>query len=394
MRVAIVIQHLWPDPGGAELQAWVLARALAARLGGCDVVTSRHDPARAREERVEGVRVVRLRSARLPLARRIVNGGSAFAFFLRHASDYDVIYGHCLSLFVLGALLAARLRGRPVALKPCTVGPCGDVAKVREGARGALLWRLFAGAERFLVESSAAASDVVGAGVDARRIATLPNLPSRPRLAGRRAASDLATRAARRTEARRALGLPERLTILFVGRLVPGKGLDVLAPAFEALARGVDASLVIVGDGPERATLAGWIERGALGERVHLVGWQDDPERYFEAGDVLAHPSRSEAFANVLLEAMTAGLAIVTAPVGLAPDHLRDGESALFVPIGDARALARALERLAGDEGLRVRLGEAARRIADESFDVDRALDRCVAELEAMSRRAGFVSAG
>ncbi len=396
MRVAIVIQHLWPDPGGAEIQAWMLARALAARLGACDAVTSRHDPARSREERVDGVRIVRLESTRSAFARRLVNGASSFAYFLRHARDYDVVYGHCLSLFVLGALAAARLRGRPVVLKPCTVGACGDVAKVCGRAGGSVLWRLFARADAFFVESSGAALDLTRAGIDERRILVVPNLPSRPGLASGRIAADPAVRAARRVEMRRALGLPERLTILFAGRLVPGKGLDVLMPAFEALARDVDASLVVVGDGPERATLGAWIERAGLGERVRLVGWQADPDRYFEASEVLAHASRSEAFANVLLEAMTAGLAIVTPPVGLAPDHLADGESALFVPIGDASALHHALARLAVDEELRVRLGSAAKRVADERFDAGRSLDRCIAELERVAAQgtSGSASTG
>lgn len=396
MRVAIVIQHLWPDPGGAEIQAWMLARALAARLGACDAITSRHDPGRRREELLDGVRVVRLRSTRLGLARRLVNGGSSFAYFLRHARDYDVIYGHCLSLFVLGAAVAARLRGRPVVLKPCTVGARGDVAKVCGRAGGSLLWRLFARADRFFVESSGAALDLTRAGIDERRVLVVPNLPSRPALASGRIAADPAARAARRVEVRRALGLPERLTILFAGRLVQGKGLDLLRPAFEALAREVDATLVVVGDGPERAALTAWIERTGLGERVRLVGWQAEPDRYFEASDVLAHASRSEAFANVLLEAMTAGLAIVTPPVGLAPDHLADGESALFVPIGDASALHHALARLAADEALRARLGAAAKRVADERFDAERSLDRTVAELErvAAQRVAGSTSTG
>lgn len=401
MRVAIVIQHVWPDPGGAEVQAWVLARALAARLGTCDLVTSRHDCTRPAAEIVAGVRVVRLPSTRFELARRLVNGVSAFVHFMRHAPEYDVIYGHCLSLFVLGALLAAHLRGRPVVLKPCTVGADGDVAKVCGRPGGSLLWRIVERADRFMAESSAVANDLAAAGIDASRIATVPNVPSRPGLGKVALAEcDPVTRAARRTAARRDLGLPDRLTILFVGRLVAGKGLEVLVPAFARVAHDVDVSLVVVGDGPERAALAAAVAEAGLGDRVVLPGWLSEPDRYYEASDVLAHPSRSEAFANVLLEAMTAGLAIVTSPVGLAVDHLRDGESALIVPAADTDAVASALGRLAVDEALRSRLGATARQIATEAFDAERALDRCLAELEraragrTAQRGAGNASAG
>lgn len=157
--------------------------------------------------------------------------------------------------------------------------------------------------------------------------------------------------------------------VLFVGRLVPYKGVDVLLRALQ----GLRAAAVIVGDGPLRAELAR--EASALGvsDRVFFLGSVPDEalEGLFRTCDVLALPSTTaaEAFGLVQLEAMARGKPVVSTrlPSGV-PWVNQDGVTGYTVPPGDAEALRAALSRLLDDDRLRARMGEAARRRFSEHF--------------------------
>ncbi len=167
-------------------------------------------------------------------------------------------------------------------------------------------------------------------------------------------------------------GAPPRA--LFIGRLVPFKGVDFLLRALEFVP---DLRLDIVGDGPERNRLKTLANALAVTDRVKFWGEYPDedlPRRMADA-DFLVLPSVSveEMFGMVLLEAMAAGRPVITTAV---PSGVREvnvaGETGLEVPIRDARALADAMRLLAGDPGLRERLGAAGRARVRERFTVAR----------------------
>lgn len=153
-------------------------------------------------------------------------------------------------------------------------------------------------------------------------------------------------------------------TILFVGRLLRGKGVYELVEAFSAVAAGRRCRLVVVGDGPERPSLAEAVTGAGLSDRVEMPGYLD-PEalrRQYESADLFVLPSYSEGFPTVLSEAMDAGLPIVTTRCGGMVDHLIEEENCLFVRPRDPHGLEDALARLLDDAGLRERMGAANRR--------------------------------
>jgi len=155
---------------------------------------------------------------------------------------------------------------------------------------------------------------------------------------------------------------------LFVGRLVPYKGVDVLLRAMPH----VPGSLVLVGDGPLRRDLEGLAVRLGLSGRVHFIGSvsQDDLVALFHAADLLALPSvtPNEAFGLVQLEAHACGVPVVSTalPTGVPFANLH-GVTGLVVAPGDSEELAAALGLLLEDESLRAELGRRARaRLLDE----------------------------
>jgi glycosyltransferase involved in cell wall biosynthesis len=164
--------------------------------------------------------------------------------------------------------------------------------------------------------------------------------------------------------------------ILFVGRFVYYKGIDVL---IDAMTR-CPGTLLLVGDGPLEGELRTQVATLGLQDRVRFIGRVSDEDlpAYYHASDVFVLPSVAvtEAYGLVQIEAMAAGVPVVSTnlPTGV-PWVNQDGVTGLVVPPRDAGALAAALGRLLGDEGLRRSLGAGGRRRAEALFSRDRTIE-------------------
>ena len=175
---------------------------------------------------------------------------------------------------------------------------------------------------------------------------------------------------ARVEELRRAMPGPR---VLFVGRFVYYKGLDVL---IDAIAR-TAATLWLVGEGPLEPELRQRVRSRGIQERVRFIGRVSDEElpAYYQASDLFVLPSiaKTETFGVVQVEAMAAGLPVVSTnlPTGV-PWVNQDGVTGLVVPPGDPDRLADAINRLIGDDALRGRFGGNAAARAQELFAHDR----------------------
>ena len=145
----------------------------------------------------------------------------------------------------------------------------------------------------------------------------------------------------------------DEIVVLHVSRLVREKRLDTLTAALKQ----VPHRIVIVGDGPDRA-----FAEQELPKAIFL-GFQggDDLAIAYASSDIFIFPSDSESFGNVTLEAMASGLPCVCADATGSRSLVLDGESGFLLAADDAAGFAGAVNRLAGDETLRKRMGEAGR---------------------------------
>ena len=175
-------------------------------------------------------------------------------------------------------------------------------------------------------------------------------------------------------EARARLGIaPERFVVGWVGRMTGVKRTaDVLKGVARLRERGVDAVLLMVGDGPDRER----VERGAsvLGIMRHcyFLGYQEDVSDWYQAFDAMVLPSANEGTPVVVIEALAAGCPVVATSVGGVPDVIRDGVDGFLVAAGDVEQLAERLARLAADPELRARMGEAGRESVPKRYAVER----------------------
>jgi glycosyltransferase involved in cell wall biosynthesis len=180
-----------------------------------------------------------------------------------------------------------------------------------------------------------------------------------------------------RAETRRYLGIPDgRFAVGWVGRMTAVKrGEDVLE-GFKLLRdRGVDATLCLVGDGPDRPQLERRAHELGIVRDTLFLGYQEDVAPLYAAFDALVLPSGNEGTPVSVIEALAAGRPVVAARVGGVPDVVRDGEDGFLVRPGATDELAERLSRLAADPALRERLGAAGRARVVPRYAVDRLVD-------------------
>lgn len=360
VKIIHVYKDYFPVLGGIENHIRMLAEAQAAAGHAVTVLVCARTR-RTTEEQLNGVRVIR--AARLATIASMPLSLAQPRLLAR--AEADIVHVH--SPYPLGEA-ANWLWGRAHAT---VITHHSDVVRQRLLLRfhGPILRRVLRAADAIIVTSP-------------RYLETSSWLqPVRERCTVVPLGIDLARFPIRK---RRPLAGPP--TLLFVGRLRYYKGLDTLLYALRSLP---EAHLIIVGDGPMRASWQRLAHELAVAERVDFVGEVDEVAlpTYYASADLFVLPAnaRAEAFGTVLLEAMAAGLPVVSTEVGTGTSWVnQDGVTGRVTPPRDPTALAAAIgELLAAPEKLAA-MGQAARARVEAEFT----LSTMVARVEAVYARA------
>jgi glycosyltransferase involved in cell wall biosynthesis len=311
----------------------------------------------------------------------------AIAALDRLRDDFDVLVVRNTRVLGLPGLRAGRRLGKRVVLQ-CEVsgemsgaiytwGTRWDVAPVRGLVRAAVFVRnrFLRAADAFVTISSRTRDEFLAAGLPAERVRYIPHGVDLERFRP-------ATPEARR-ELRKRLGLAqESRLVTFTGRLLRGKGLEVLVEAFGALAAGeASLHLLLVGSGAGQAlsvedALRDQVKARGLESRVTFTGRVDNVHDYLRASDLYAFPSFFEAMPLAVIEAAACGLPCVASRIGGIEDILEDGKSGLLVQPGDAAGLAAAIGLLLADPARASALGTKARARVEARFDLEQNLQR------------------
>jgi N-acetyl-alpha-D-glucosaminyl L-malate synthase BshA len=145
--------------------------------------------------------------------------------------------------------------------------------------------------------------------------------------------------------------------------------IDVMETFEKIVANGVNARLLMIGDGPDRSRAEAFARTHRLHDRVTFLGNLPNLEEVLGGCDLFLLPSETESFGMAALEAMTSEVPVIATNAGGLPEVIVDGETGYLVGVGDTDAMAeRGIEILANDE-LRRRMGKRARQVAVERFD-------------------------
>ncbi|HLJ50412.1 MAG TPA: glycosyltransferase family 4 protein [Bryobacteraceae bacterium] len=177
-------------------------------------------------------------------------------------------------------------------------------------------------------------------------------------------------------------------TAVFVGRLIPSKRLDLFLNAL-AMANRIDSRFngVVIGEGPCLASMRKLATRlGIWPECISFLGVREDVPGILERSGMLVFCSESEGCPNVLLEAMSAGVPVITTAVGDAPEIVEDTKTGYVVPPDDVSALAMRMLQVGQSPGLRQELGEAGRQRVRRLYGLHDLSDRLLTIYEEVMR--------
>lgn len=314
--------------GGAESLVAPFARAWPGELEVCCLKSIGGNPFEA-EVRATNLQARNLRD--LDAFRRLLR--------LLRQKRIELIHAHLAYASIWGAL-ASRITRIP-CVATLHVAPSGAPLRSKEGLREALLVHALNRWAKQVIAVSASA-----------REAWIERGLKRVVVVGNGIEVDTFTPTHHRGK-----------VVTTVSVLREGKGIDVLLDAIPAvLAKHPDARFLIAGDGPLREPLE------ARGTNATWLGFRRDVPEMLAASDLFVLPSLGDAYPTVLMEAMAAGLPVVSTRVGGIPEIVDDGRTGILGPPGDATALANAISDLLDSRERREALGRAARAESERRF--------------------------
>jgi glycosyltransferase involved in cell wall biosynthesis len=376
----LVVSGIWPpDVGGPASHAPDVARFLQSHGHDVEVVTTASRPPAPFDVPVHWI------SRRLPKGAIHVRTAAEIA---RRASRADVVYTTGMFGRSSAGAIAAR---RPYVLK-LTADPAferarrrgivdGDVDEFQDLGGGPAVRALrvardfeLSHAAHVFTPSAYLGELAVKWGVHAGRVSVLPN-PSPP-------LPDLAPREVLRSQ----FGMTGP-TLAFAGRLTAQKA---LGDALQAIAAVDGVSLLIAGDGDQRAPLEQRVAELGLVDRVRFLGPlpREQVVALFRAADASVLSSSWENFPHTVVEALAAGTPVLATAVGGVAEVVSDGENGLLVAAGDVGGLAQAIRRFFDDEALAERLRAAAAPSVD-AYAPERVLGRLEETLASVARTDG-----
>ncbi len=370
----LIVSGIWPpDVGGPASHAPEVARFLVARGHHVTVVITASTTPRPEAYPVHYT------PRRIPVGLRHLH---SLLLITRHAKRAEVVYS--TGMFGRSGIGSAIAR-RPIVIK-LTGDPAferlrargvvqGDVDEFQREQGGSISTRALRylrdgvarRASHVFTPSSYLRDLVVSWGVSPDHVSVMPN----PAPDTRPSAS--------RDELRRRFGLQGN-ALVFAGRLTAQKSLPLM---LDAIARVDGVSLLIAGDGDERDAVAAEITRLGLGDRVRLLGSlsRESVIDLFGAADATVLSSSWENFPHTVVESLAVGTPVISTRAGGVAEVVVDGHNGLLVSVGDATALAAAMDRFFSDGGLRAKLaGNAAPSV--EEYGAQRVLGAVVEQLQ------------
>ena len=373
LRVLMVSPQFRPIVGGYERAAERLAEGLVASGHSVEVVAERRQLSWPRYEISRGVIIRRIPSLFYRGIHTLTSTISLMIFLLVQGRRFDLFHVHQYGRAAAVTSAVGLILGRPVFLKLTNTGRHGLDATLPNGPIGSILRWLHGRVSCCVVTSQRALQEARDFGFSAERICLVPNPLE----------TDLFQPApeALRSQLRQELGMDTRFTAVCAARLNSEKNHAMLIRAWSLFADGnEDVQLIILGDGPLRDEVRQLASSSAGSASIRMLGPVSDPLRWYQAADVYVLSSDVEGLSNSLLEALSAGLAVISTRVSGSEDIFGVADVGEILAVGDHEAMARALLVLQADPQRRARCGLAARQYAVDHHSlvtITGAMERC-----------------
>ncbi len=380
-RICYVLSHFHPNASGAERQALAQGIELVRRGHSVRVVT-RAVPGQPRDASIGGVLVHRwVRTIAVGPAFGVSFVAGVIRALRRLRPEYDLIHTHqgLWEAISTGTGQAfGLLRGAPSLIQPASSGYYGEAEELARTRGFDRLRRLILRNTEFAAISADIEAQWLALGVPWTRMNRMSSGVDTDLF--RPGPPDPAIEAS----------LPPRsqLRVVFTGRLHPQKNLEILLNAWPTVVARTGATLILVGDGPDRDRLEVVAERLSITGYVHFTGPVADPSGWLRSADAFVLPSVAEGMSNSLLEAMSTGLPCLASRIGGNTDLLGGTEPAgVLVGSNRAEAWSAALIDLLTRPDQLQELGMTARRRVEAAYSIRAVVDRYQSLYESLIAR-------
>jgi len=352
----MVLSYFHPFRGGAENQALLLSEKLRQKNLDVSVLTRsfKHLPT---SETIRTVPVCRLiKTVNVRTLFGLYYFFSCVFFMIVKRKQYDIVHCHILQGFhSAAAVFVGCLFKKKIVIKVAGTGVSSDFNYLRRVFGGKYILRFLKKTSRLIVTSNQSVAEAQREGFSNRQITIIPNGVD-----------------TRRFEPSDRL-VDSRTRIVCVGRLIKGKGVDILIDAFSQMKReGLCRLLDILGDGPERDVLEKKAAELDCAEDITFHGEAGKVESFFDNTCIFVQPSLSEGMSNVILEAMASGLPVIATRTGAAADIIQDSVNGILVDAGSAEQIQDAVKKIVSDTIFAQLLGSNARKTVEETYAIDR----------------------
>ena len=366
MNILFTIRYFYPFVGGTEKQALALASQLVKKGVNVRIVTSRFERKWPQSEIIDNVEVVRLFSPRIKFLGALLFLLCLVGYLIKNRKHYFLIHSFQIGYTSSVSVLLSIILRKPSIIKLASSGWGGDVLRARKTLVGKIFLFVARKASKIITLSTTVGQELMEENIEPHRVCTIQN------------GVDLARfkKIEEKSQLRGKLGMPDKKTIVYTGRLSPEKGVDFLIRGFSRLNKKIDCQLLIIADGPERENIIQLLYHYQLSKSVILMQEADDVASCLNAADLFVLPSQFEGLSNSLLEAMACGLPVISTRVGGSIDIIEDGINGLLVDVDNEEQLSQAMAKVLCDSLLATRLGEKARETIIEHFDLNEVAKR------------------
>lgn len=351
------------------MQALRLGQTLAEKGIRVSALTARHQVDLPVQETVDGVTIRRLPVLRDQRVRHFSFFVAASWHLLCHYRKYDIVHLHGAYRRAIPIVMSAQLTNLKTLVKMSMMGT-DDPSTTREWRFGGLLMKALKRTDAVVAITEELAESYLQAGLPPSQLVRIPNGVDTSRFHP--------IDSARRRHLRKVLGLPvDGPVVLFVGIVHPRKGIDRLLEAWPTVqVRYPEATLVLVGPlhSPSNGTTSDFVDHlHTLADQydIHLVGQQEEVQRFYQTADVFVLPSRMEGLPNALLEAMACGLPTIASSLPGVSEVIEHDSNGLLVPPDASAALPNAILHLLDHPEIAQKLGSAAHQTIMERYSLD-----------------------
>ncbi len=376
MNILFIIRYFYPFVGGTEKQALALASCLVKKGVNVKIITSRFEKKWPKHEIMDEVEVVRLFSPRIKIFGALLFLFCLAVYLIKYRKNFSLIHTFQIGYTSSLSILLANLLRKPSVIKLACSGCGGDIQRARKTLYGKIFLFMAKKASSIITLSSTIERELIEEKID----------PSKTKLIHNGVDLERFKEIEGKSQLRKKLGIPDKKSIIYTGRLVYQKGIDVLIQSFSKLNGETDCQLIIIGDGPERQNIVRLIDHYQLSKSVILIEEAEDIASYLNTADVFVLSSRFEGLSNSLLEAMACGLPVISTRVGGSIDIIEGGVDGLLVDVDNEEQLSQAISKVLSNFSLATSLGENARKTIETSYDLNKVTDKYLELYKALNK--------